>query len=70
LQLLESTPSFLGLDIQPPTPSWGNMLNNAQELISKAPALAFYPGALIFMTVLSVNFLGDGLQDAFDPRSE
>jgi len=68
--LLESTLSFLGLGIQPPTPSWGNMLNNAQELISKAPALAFYPGALIFMTVLSVNFLGDGLQDAFDPRSE
>ena len=68
--LLESTLSFLGLGIQPPTPSWGNMLNNAQELISKAPALAFYPGSLIFMTVLSVNFLGDGLQDAFDPRSE
>lgn len=68
--LLESTLSFLGLGIQPPTPSWGNMLNNAQELISRAPALAFYPGILIFVTVIAVNFLGDGLQDAFDPRAE
>jgi peptide/nickel transport system permease protein len=68
--LLESTLSFLGLGIQPPTPSWGNMLNNAQELISRAPELAFYPGFLIFITVIAVNFLGDGLQDAFDPRSE
>lgn len=68
--LLESTLSFLGLGIQPPTPSWGNMLNNAQELISRAPALAFYPGLLIFVTVIAVNFLGDGLQDAFDPRAE
>ena len=68
--LLESTLSFLGLGIQPPTPSWGNMLNNAQELISRAPELAFYPGFLIFITVIAVNFVGDGLQDAFDPRSE
>lgn len=68
--LLESTLSFLGLGIQPPTPSWGNMLNNAQELISRAPELAFYPGFLIFITVIAVNFVGDGLQDAFDPRVE
>jgi peptide/nickel transport system permease protein len=68
--LLESTLSFLGLGIQPPTPSWGNMLNNAQELIARAPELAFYPGFLIFITVIAVNFVGDGLQDAFDPRSE
>jgi peptide/nickel transport system permease protein len=68
--LLESTLSFLGLGIQPPTASWGNMLTNAQELISRAPQLAFYPGTLIFITVIAVNFLGDGLQDAFDPRSE
>ncbi len=68
--LLESTLSFLGLGIQPPTPSWGNMLNNAQELLSRAPSLAFYPGLLIFTTVIAVNFLGDGLQDAFDPRAE
>lgn len=68
--LLESTLSFLGLGIQPPTPSWGNMLNNAQELISRAPELAFYPGFLIFITVIAVNFVGDGLQDAFDPRAD
>lgn len=68
--LYESTLSFLGLGIQPPTSSWGNMLTNAQELISSAPALAFYPGTLIFLTVLAVNFFGDGLQDAFDPRAE
>ena len=61
---------LLGLGIQPPTPSWGNMLTNAQELISSAPALAFYPGTLIFLTVIAVNFFGDGLQDAFDPRTE
>ena len=68
--LLESTLSFLGLGIQPPTPSWGNMLNNAQELIARAPELAFYPGFLIFITVIAVNFVGDGLQDAFDPRAD
>ncbi|MFQ5959556.1 MAG: ABC transporter permease, partial [Alphaproteobacteria bacterium] len=65
--LFESVLSFLGLGIQPPLPSWGNMLNNAQELIYEAPALAFYPGILIFLTVIAFNFLGDGLQDALDP---
>lgn len=68
--LLESVLSFLGLGIQPPVPSWGNMLSNAQELIWSAPALAFYPGILIFIIVMSFNFLGDGLQDALDPRSQ
>jgi peptide/nickel transport system permease protein len=68
--LLESVLSFLGFGIVPPTPSWGNMLNNAQELVTTAPALAIYPGLLIFVTVIAVNFLGDGLQHAFDPRSE
>jgi len=67
--LLESVLSFLGLGIQPPIPSWGNLLTNAQELIWDAPALAFYPGVLIFITVIAFNFLGDGLQDALDPRS-
>lgn len=67
--LLESVLSFLGLGIQPPTPSWGNMLTNAQELIWDAPALAVYPGLLIFVTVIAFNFLGDGLQDALDPRA-
>jgi peptide/nickel transport system permease protein len=68
--LSESVLSFLGFGIVPPTPSWGNMLNNAQELVTTAPALAIYPGLLIFLTVIAVNFLGDGLQHAFDPRSE
>jgi peptide/nickel transport system permease protein len=68
--LFESVLSFLGFGVVPPTPSWGNMLNNAQELVTTAPALAVYPGLLIFITVIAVNFLGDGLQDAFDPRSE
>jgi peptide/nickel transport system permease protein len=67
--LLESVLSFLGFGIVPPTPSWGNMLNNAQELVTTAPTLAVYPGLLIFITVIAVNFIGDGLQHAFDPRS-
>ncbi len=66
--LLESVLSFLGLGIQPPTPSWGNLLANAQELVWSAPALAVYPGLLIFLTVVAFNFVGDGLQDALDPR--
>jgi len=68
--LFESVLSFLGFGIVPPTPSWGNMLNNAQELVTTAPALVVYPGLLIFITVIAVNFLGDGMQHAFDPRSE
>ncbi len=67
--LTESILSFLGLGIQPPLPSWGNMLTNAQELIWQAPALAIYPGLLIFVTVIAFNFLGDGFQDALDPRA-
>jgi peptide/nickel transport system permease protein len=67
--LFESTLSFLGLGIQPPTASWGNMLTNAQEVIWSAPELAVWPGLLIFLTVMAFNFLGDGLQDALDPRS-
>lgn len=66
--LLESVLSFLGLGIQPPLPSWGNMLTNAQELVGTAPLLAVWPGLLIFLTVIAVNLLGDGLQDALDPR--
>jgi peptide/nickel transport system permease protein len=67
--LLESVLSFLGLGIQPPMASWGNMLTNAQELIWSAPALAIWPGLMIFVTVICCNFLGDGLQDALDPRA-
>jgi peptide/nickel transport system permease protein len=66
--LFESVLSFLGFGVVPPTPSWGNMLNNAQELITVAPAQAIYPGLLIFITVIAVNFVGDALQDAFDPK--
>ena len=67
--LLESVLSFLGLGIQPPLPSWGNLLTGAQETIWESPGLAFYPGLLIFVTVISFNFVGDGLQDALDPRA-
>lgn len=69
LILFEAALSFLGLGIQPPTPSWGNMLFNAQELIYQAPYLAIFPGVLIFLVVVSFNFFGDGLQDAVDPKS-
>jgi peptide/nickel transport system permease protein len=68
--LLESVLSFLGLGIQPPLASWGAMLTNAQEMIGTAPALALYPGLLIFVTVIAFNLLGDGLQDALDPRAQ
>jgi peptide/nickel transport system permease protein len=67
--LLESVLSFLGLGIQPPLPSWGNMLTGAQDLIYSAPQLAVWPGLLIFATVIAFNFLGDGLQDALDPKA-
>ena len=68
--LMESAMSFFGLGVQPPTPSWGNMLTNAQELNTMllSPWKAFYPGIFIFVTVLSFNFFGDGLRDALDPR--
>jgi len=64
----EAAISFLGLGIQPPTPSWGNLLTNAQNYVISAPFLAIFPGLLILITVLAVNLLGDGLRDALDPR--
>jgi peptide/nickel transport system permease protein len=67
--LLESVLSFLGLGIQPPLPSWGNMLANAQELLTQAPQLVIYPGVAIMLTVIAFNFLGDGLQETLDPRA-
>jgi peptide/nickel transport system permease protein len=70
LILLESTLSFLGLGTQPPAASWGNMLTGAQDLLRQAPLLALLPGVMIFLTVIAFNFLGDGLQEALDPRSE
>ena len=66
--LMESYISFLGYGIQPPKASWGNMLTNAQEYFTLAPWLAILPGAMITLTVMSFNFLGDGLRDALDPR--
>jgi peptide/nickel transport system permease protein len=63
----ESGLSFLGFGIQPPTPSWGNLLSNAQENFTKYPWLAIFPGLMIFLVIISVNYIGDGLRDAFDP---
>jgi peptide/nickel transport system permease protein len=63
----ESTLSFLGFGIMPPTPSWGNLLDNAQEHLTQYPWLAIFPGIMIFLTIISTNFIGDGLRDALDP---
>jgi peptide/nickel transport system permease protein len=65
--MAESTLSFLGFGIMPPTPSWGNLLDNAQDHLSEYPWLAIFPGLMIFLTIISVNFVGDGLRDALDP---
>ena len=67
--IAEASPSFLGLGLQPPAPSWGSMLNSAQRFLVNAPWMALWPGIAIFATVLSFNLLGDGLRDALDPRS-
>jgi peptide/nickel transport system permease protein len=67
--LTESYVSFLGLGVQTPTASWGNMLDSAVKYIQTAPWLWFFPGLLILLTVLCINFIGDGLRDALDPRS-
>jgi peptide/nickel transport system permease protein len=70
--LSEAYVSFLGLGVQPPTASWGNILTEAQEfqVIKDAPWYWFYPSLMILLTVLSINFVGDGLRDALDPRSD
>ena len=68
--LVEAALSFLGFGIQPPVSTWGNMLTNAQTYIFYAPWLAFPPGVMIVITVLSINFLGDGLRDALDPHRQ
>ncbi|MFZ0531918.1 MAG: ABC transporter permease [Anaerolineales bacterium] len=67
--LAEAYISFLGLGVQPPTATWGNMLDGANSYLESAPWLWFFPGMLILLTVLSINFLGDGLRDALDPHS-
>jgi peptide/nickel transport system permease protein len=66
--LAESVLSYLGYGIQPPAASWGNMLQNAQRFFRTHPLLAIYPGILISLTVICINFVGDGLRDALDPR--
>jgi peptide/nickel transport system permease protein len=68
--LLEAYISFLGYGIQPPLPSWGNMLNGAQQYLATAPWLAIVPGVAITIAVAGFNFIGDGLRDAFDSRSD
>ncbi|MEG3128314.1 ABC transporter permease [Pantoea cypripedii] len=68
--LLEAYISFLGYGIQPPLPSWGNMLNGAQQYLIRAPWLALVPGIAITLAVTCFNFIGDGLRDALDARSE
>lgn len=67
--LAEASLSYLGLGVQPPTPSWGSMLNHAQSLMSVAPYATLFPGMAIFVVVLGFNLLGDGLQQFLDPRN-
>jgi peptide/nickel transport system permease protein len=66
--LAEAALSYLGLGTQPPQPSWGRMLNEAQSQLFQAPWLALYPGVAIALAVLGLNLVGDGLRDLLDPR--
>ena len=68
--LLEAYLSFLGAGVQPPTPSWGNMINDGIAKITTAPHLTIVPGVMLVLTVLSLNIFGDGVRDAFDPRAK
>lgn len=70
LILAEAGLSFLGLGVKPPTPSWGNMLTNAQTFFTKGPILVVMPGLMIFTTVLCLYIIGDGIRDAFDPTAK
>lgn len=65
--ITESGLSYLGFGVQPPTPTWGSILSTAQSQIFRAPWLGFFPGFMIFITVMAINYIGDGLRDAFDP---
>jgi peptide/nickel transport system permease protein len=67
--IMEASLSFLGLGVQPPTATWGNMLTRAQGHLRNAPWIAVFPGLLILITVLCINFIGDGLRDAMDPHA-
>jgi peptide/nickel transport system permease protein len=68
--LTESALSFLGFGVQPPTPTWGNLLSGSQNFTTIAPWMVWFPGLFILFTVLSVNLVGDGLRDALDPHQE
>jgi peptide/nickel transport system permease protein len=68
LMLVEAALSFLGFGVKPPTPTWGNMLTDAQTYFTKGPFLVFWPGLLIMISVLCLYIIGDGLRDAFDPK--
>jgi peptide/nickel transport system permease protein len=68
--LIESALSYLGVGVQPPTPSWGAILNEGKEFLALAPWVSLFPGGFIMLAVLAFNIVGDGLRDAFDPRSE
>ncbi|MDJ0600980.1 MAG: ABC transporter permease [Crocosphaera sp.] len=67
--ITESTLSFLGLGFPPDVPTWGQMLFQAKDYLTTSPHIAFFPGLAIFLTVLSINYIGDGLRDAFDPKN-
>jgi peptide/nickel transport system permease protein len=66
--LAEAALSYLGLGTQPPQPSWGRMLNEAQQQLFQAPQLSIYPGVVIALSVLGLNLMGDGLRDLLDPK--
>jgi peptide/nickel transport system permease protein len=66
--ILESGLSYLGFGVQPPTPSWGNILASAQTHVFRAPWLAVFPGLFIFISVMAINYIGDGFRDALDPH--
>lgn len=68
LILAEAALSYLGLGVQPPTPSWGNMLSSAQQVWARSTSLAILPGVAIYITVFAINLMGNGLRDALDPR--
>ena len=67
--LLEASLSYLGLSVQPPTPSWGNMLNEGRTYLETAPWISVFPGIAIMLAVLAFNLVGDGLRDVLDPQS-
>lgn len=66
---LKSVLSFLGVGVQPPTPTWGNMLSGSHSFFKQGPHLVVFPGLLIMITVLCLYVIGDGLRDAFDPKT-